>query len=76
LFQENKSFGSKKPFEFILWCARSCVEHKLFSLYTTQYKQPLDNEHGWRHTEGERKKSNGRDNQVVLKAAHTPSRRD
>jgi hypothetical protein len=28
LFQENKSFGSKKPFAFILWCTRSCVEHK------------------------------------------------
>jgi hypothetical protein len=27
LFQENKSFGSKKPFAFILWCMRSCVEH-------------------------------------------------
>jgi hypothetical protein len=27
LFQENKSFGSKKPFAFILWCTRSCVEH-------------------------------------------------
>jgi hypothetical protein len=27
LFQENKSFGSKKPFAFILWCAGSCVEH-------------------------------------------------
>jgi hypothetical protein len=26
LFQENKSFGSKKPFAFILWCMRSCVE--------------------------------------------------
>ncbi len=28
LFQENKSFGSKKPFAFILWCTRSFVEHK------------------------------------------------
>jgi hypothetical protein len=27
LFQENKSCGSKKPFAFILWCMRSCVEH-------------------------------------------------
>jgi hypothetical protein len=27
LFQENKSFGSEKPFAFILWCMRSCVEH-------------------------------------------------
>ncbi len=27
LFQENKSFGSKAPFAFILWCLRSCVEH-------------------------------------------------
>jgi hypothetical protein len=27
LFQENKSFGSKKPFAFILWCTRSCAEH-------------------------------------------------
>ncbi len=27
LFQENKSFGSKKPFAFILWCTGSCVEH-------------------------------------------------
>ncbi len=27
LFQENKSYGSKKPFAFILWCTRSHVEH-------------------------------------------------
>ncbi len=27
LFQENKSFGSKKPFAFILWCTGSCIEH-------------------------------------------------
>jgi hypothetical protein len=27
LFQENTSFGSKKPFVFILWCTSSCVEH-------------------------------------------------
>jgi hypothetical protein len=27
LSQENKSFGSKKPFAFILWCTRSCVKH-------------------------------------------------
>jgi hypothetical protein len=27
LFQENKSFGSKTPFAFILWCTGSCVEH-------------------------------------------------
>jgi hypothetical protein len=27
LFQENKSFGSKKPFAFILWCTGSCVKH-------------------------------------------------
>jgi hypothetical protein len=27
LFQENKSFGSKKPFPFIPWCTRSCVKH-------------------------------------------------
>jgi hypothetical protein len=27
LFQENKSYGSKKPFAFILWCTRSCVGH-------------------------------------------------
>jgi hypothetical protein len=27
LFQENKSFGSKKPFTVVLWCTRSCVEH-------------------------------------------------
>jgi hypothetical protein len=27
LFQENKSFGSKKPFAFILWCTGSCVDH-------------------------------------------------
>jgi hypothetical protein len=26
LFQENKSFSSKKPFAFILWCTGSCVE--------------------------------------------------
>ncbi len=29
LFQENKSFGSKKPFAFILWCTGSCVEHTI-----------------------------------------------
>jgi hypothetical protein len=28
LFQENKSFGRKKPFAFILWCTGSCVEHR------------------------------------------------
>jgi hypothetical protein len=28
LFQENKSFGSKTPFAFILWCTGSCVEHR------------------------------------------------
>jgi hypothetical protein len=28
LFQENKSFGSKTPFGFILWCTGSCVENK------------------------------------------------
>ncbi len=28
LFQENKSYGSKKPFAFILWCIRkSCRAH-------------------------------------------------
>jgi hypothetical protein len=27
MFQENKSFGSKKPFAFILWCTGSCVKH-------------------------------------------------
>jgi hypothetical protein len=27
LFQENKSYGSKRPFAFILWCTRSHVEH-------------------------------------------------
>jgi hypothetical protein len=27
LFQEYKSFGSKTPFAFILWCTGSCVEH-------------------------------------------------
>jgi hypothetical protein len=27
LFQENKSYGSKKPFAFILRCTRSRVEH-------------------------------------------------
>jgi hypothetical protein len=32
LFQENKSFGSKKPFAFILWCTRSCVKHSFFML--------------------------------------------
>jgi hypothetical protein len=31
LFQENKSFGSKKPFAFILCCTRSCVEHNNIS---------------------------------------------
>jgi hypothetical protein len=30
LFQENKSFGSKKPFAFILWCTGSCVEHSYY----------------------------------------------
>jgi hypothetical protein len=24
----QKSFGSKKPFTFILWCTRSCIKHK------------------------------------------------
>jgi hypothetical protein len=43
LFQENKPYGSKKPFAFILWCARSCVGHNLFSLHTVQYEQLLDN---------------------------------
>ncbi len=28
LFQENKSFGSKTPLAFILWCTGSCVEHR------------------------------------------------
>jgi hypothetical protein len=28
LFQENKSYGIKKPFAFVLWCMRSCVEHR------------------------------------------------
>ncbi len=28
LFQENKSFGSKTPFAFSLWCTGSCVEHR------------------------------------------------
>ncbi len=32
LFQENKSYGSKKPFVFILWCARSCVGHSTYTL--------------------------------------------
>jgi hypothetical protein len=27
LFQENKSYGSKKPFAFIPWCTRSSVRH-------------------------------------------------
>jgi hypothetical protein len=31
LFQENKLFGSKTPFAFILWCRRNCVEHSNFS---------------------------------------------
>ncbi len=26
-FLENKSFSSKKPFAFILWCTGSCVKH-------------------------------------------------
>jgi hypothetical protein len=43
LFQENKPYGSKKPFAFILWCARNCVGHNLFSLHTVQYEQLLDN---------------------------------
>jgi hypothetical protein len=30
LFQENKSFGCKKPFAFILWYMGICVEHKQF----------------------------------------------
>ncbi len=28
LFQENKSYGSKRPFALILWCTRSRVEHR------------------------------------------------
>jgi hypothetical protein len=32
LFQENKSFGSKKPFASILWCTRSCVKHNVLQL--------------------------------------------
>jgi hypothetical protein len=24
---ENKSYGNRKPFAFILWCTRSCVGH-------------------------------------------------
>jgi hypothetical protein len=28
LFQENKSYGSKKPLTFILKCTRSCVGHR------------------------------------------------
>jgi hypothetical protein len=43
LFQENKSFGSKTPFAFILWCTGSCVKHNLFSL---RYK--LQATHGQR----------------------------
>ncbi len=27
LFQENKLFGNKTPFAFILWCTGSCDEH-------------------------------------------------
>ncbi len=33
LFQENKSYGSKKPFAFILWCTRNCVEHTYIYRY-------------------------------------------
>jgi hypothetical protein len=32
LFQENKSFGSKKPFAFILWCTESCVKHSMCAI--------------------------------------------
>ncbi len=35
LFQENISFGSKKPFAFILWCMRSCC----FGLWKAYYKR-------------------------------------
>ncbi len=35
LFQENKSCSSKKPFAFILWCTRRCVEHSDSPLYNT-----------------------------------------
>ncbi len=30
LFQVNKSYGSKKPFAFILWCTTSRVRHSRY----------------------------------------------
>jgi hypothetical protein len=38
LFQENKSFGSKTPFAFILWCTRSCVEHNFDLTFSTLHR--------------------------------------
>jgi hypothetical protein len=38
LFQENKSYGSKKPFAFILWCTRSPVEHRDENKYSRKRK--------------------------------------
>jgi hypothetical protein len=29
LFQENKSYGNKKPFAFILWCTRKSCQAQL-----------------------------------------------
>ncbi len=40
LFQENKSFGSKTPFAFILWCTGSCAEQNLFSLLLQTTSDP------------------------------------
>ncbi len=40
LFQENKSFGSKKPFAFILWCTRSCIEHKQYTINWHLFSHP------------------------------------
>ncbi len=40
LFQENKSFGSKTPFAFILWCTGSCVEHINTVIHSFQHQCP------------------------------------
>ncbi len=39
LFQENKSYGSKKPFAFILWCTRSRFGHSNNTTNTKHNKQ-------------------------------------
>ncbi len=42
LFRENKSYGGKKPFAFILWCS-TIVSGTIFSLSGARYKQPPNN---------------------------------